>query len=85
MVLFSSPECEKCTVIKSEHDLNSLGVRVHELTDDNAEGLALLAWHSLVKKAEEGLPILIDEKEQIVLRGSENITKYLERKKRQDN
>lgn len=79
MILFSTPTCEKCTYIKNKFNLKHLGVKVEELTDDNADGLALLAWHGLVKKAEEGLPILVNEKERIIIRGSENIAKYLER------
>jgi hypothetical protein len=81
MILFSAPTCEKCTYIKNNFDLKELGVRVEELTEDNAEGLALLAWHGLVKRAEEGLPILVVEREKLVIRGSDNIVKYLERRK----
>lgn len=81
MILFSAPTCDKCTYIKKNFNLKELGVKVCELTEDNAEGLALLAWHGLVKRAEEGLPILVVEKEKLVIRGSENIARYLERKK----
>lgn len=80
MILFSTPNCEKCTYIKNSFDLKGLGIRVAELTEDNAEALALLAWHGLVKRAEEGLPILVIENEKLIIRGSENIAKYLERK-----
>lgn len=85
MILFSAPACDKCTYIKKNFNLKELGIRVEELTEDNPEGLALLAWHGLVKRAEEGLPILVVEKEKLVIRGQENIVKYLERKKRNAN
>lgn len=81
MILFSAPTCDKCTYIKMNFNLKELGIKVCELTEDNAESLALLAWHGLVKKAEEGLPILVVERENLVIRGSENIIKFLERKK----
>ncbi len=80
MILFSTPTCEKCTNIKKQFDLKSMGIRVEELTEDNSEGLALLAWHGLVKRAEEGLPILVLEREKIVIRGYENIARYLEKR-----
>lgn len=85
MILFSSPTCEKCKIVKENFDLKNIGVRVEELTEENDEGLALLAWYELVKKAEEGLPILHDEKQGITLQGEENISKYLQRIERNIN
>ncbi len=85
MILFSSPTCEKCKIVKENFDLKSIGVKVEELTEDNDEGLAMLAWLELVKKAEEGLPLLHDEKHGITLQGADNITKYLERLSRNKN
>lgn len=82
MILFSTPTCEKCKDVKEKFDLKGIGVRVEELTDENDEGLALLAWYELVKKAEEGLPLFHDEKQGITLQGAENICKYLERMSR---
>ncbi len=79
MILFSSPGCEKCKIVKESFDLKSIGVRVEELTEDNADGLAMLAWYELVKKAEEGLPLFHDEKQGLTLQGAENITKYLQK------
>jgi len=79
MILFSTPACEKCSYIKKRFNLKSMGVRVEELTEDNAEGLALLAWHGLVKRAEEGLPILVIDSGKIVIRGYENVTRFLEK------
>lgn len=79
MILFSSPHCEKCKIVKEKFDLKGIGVRVEELTEDNEEGLALLAWYELVKKAEEGLPLFYDEKSGLVIQGADNICKYFER------
>lgn len=80
MILFSAPTCDKCKEIKEGFDLRSLGVEVMELTEDNAEALAQLAFYSLVKKAEEGLPILVLKEKEIAIRGAENIKKFLENK-----
>lgn len=85
MILFSSPTCEKCKIVKEKFNLKDIGVRVEELNEENAEGLALLAWYQLVKKAEEGLPLFHNEKEGLTIQGAENICKYLERLAKNNN
>lgn len=59
MTLFTKDGCEKCEYVKKGVDLKKLGVRVETLGPDNAESLALLAWHELVNLAETQLPILV--------------------------
>jgi hypothetical protein len=44
-----------------------MGIEDVVLTDDNADGLAELAWRGLVEKAKLSLPILIDDHENVFL------------------
>lgn len=82
MILFSTPSCEKCREIKENFDLKGLGVEVMELTEDNAEALAQLAYYNLVKKAEEGLPILVLKDREIIIRGAKDISNFLKNKQK---
>ncbi len=80
MILFSTPSCDKCKEIKDGFDLKKLGVEVQELTEDNPQALAALAYYELVKKAEEGLPIMVIKESEIVITGADNIKKFLQNK-----
>lgn len=59
MTLFTKSLCSACQDIKSEFDLEALGIEVEELGPDNPDALAHLAWHELVEAAEKNLPILV--------------------------
>ena len=59
MTLFTKPNCKKCDYIKEAVNLEEKGVRIEELTPQNVESLAHLAWHELVSVAETSLPILV--------------------------
>ncbi len=80
MILFSTPTCGKCKEIKESFDLKKLGVEVKELTEDNPDALAWLAYYELVKKAENGLPIMVLKESNVVITGAENIKKFLQNK-----
>lgn len=76
MTLFTKPDCKKCDYIKDAVNLELLGVNVEELTVDNIDALAHLAWHELVSKAETSLPILVlDDSSHIT--GAINIKNFL--------
>ena len=76
MTLFTKPNCDKCTYVKSKFDLEALGVRIDDLSADNADALAHLAWHELVEVAEKELPILVlDDSTHIT--GAIKIKSYL--------
>ena len=76
MTLFTKPDCKKCDYIKEAVDLKSKGVSIEELTPQNVESLAHLAWHELVSVAETSLPILVlDDCTSIT--GAINIKNYL--------
>lgn len=80
MTLFTKPDCKKCDYIKEQFDLDAMGVNVEELTPQNVESLAHLAWHELVSVAETSLPILvIDDMSSIT--GAINIKNYLQKLK----
>lgn len=76
MTLFTKPGCAKCDVVKSQFDLDSMGVEIETL--DNARGLAHLAWHELVETAESVLPILVLD-DSSHLAGQLRIERYLAR------
>lgn len=59
MTLFTKKECSLCKSLQSRFDLAAMDVHIEELTDDNPEALAHLAWHSLVEIARKALPILV--------------------------
>lgn len=76
MTLFTKPDCKKCDYIKDVVDLELLGVNVEELTIDNIEALAHLAWHELVSMAETTLPILVLDDSSYIT-GAINIKNHL--------
>jgi glutaredoxin len=57
MTLFTKPDCQKCTYVKA--NLNLEGVQIHELNDTNPDALGQLAWFEAVTLAETTLPILV--------------------------
>jgi glutaredoxin 2 len=59
MTLFTKDGCQKCDYVKGKFDLKALGVKVENLSLDNPEALAHLAWHELISVAEKNLPILV--------------------------
>ena len=60
VTLFTKEDCKKCDNIKDAFDLESLGVKVSVITEDNPDVLADLAWYELVDLVEQGaLPILV--------------------------
>lgn len=59
MTLFTKPDCDKCHYITDKFDLGSLGIVQEELSSENADALAHLAWHELVEVAQRELPILV--------------------------
>lgn len=61
MILFTSRRCGRCKEIREVFNLDALDIEDVVLTDDNADGLAELAWHGLVEKAKLSLPILVDD------------------------
>ena len=74
--MFTKPGCEKCHYIMDKFDLGSLGVAHEDLSPDNADALAHLAWHELVDVAERELPILVlDDNSHIA--GAIKIKSYL--------
>lgn len=76
MTLFTKPNCKKCDYIKETVDLKEKGVNIEELTPQNIDSLAHLAWHELVSMAETSLPILVlDDSSSIT--GAINIKNYL--------
>ncbi len=76
MTLFTKPDCKKCDYIKEAVDLKEVGVNIEELSPNNVESLAHLAWHELVATAEVSLPILVlDDCTSIT--GAINIKNYL--------
>ena len=76
MTLFTKPNCDKCTYVKSKFDMDALGVQIEDLNEENAEALAHLAWHELVEVAEKELPILVlDDSTHIT--GAIKIKSYL--------
>jgi glutaredoxin len=76
MTLFTKPNCDKCSYVKSKFDMDALGVRIEDLNEENADALAHLAWHELVEVAEKELPILVlDDSTHIT--GAIKIKSYL--------
>ena len=67
MILFTSRRCGRCKEIQEIFNLEAMGIEDVALTDDNADGLAELAWRGLVEKAKASLPILIDDHENAYL------------------
>ncbi|MGQ9499963.1 MAG: hypothetical protein ACUVQ6_06395 [Dissulfurimicrobium sp.] len=67
MILFTNRRCGRCRKIREVFNLDAIGIEDIVLTDDNADGLAELAWRGLVEKAKLSLPILIDDHENIFL------------------
>ncbi|MGB9712263.1 MAG: hypothetical protein ACP5J5_02775 [Dissulfurimicrobium sp.] len=61
MILFTSRRCGRCREIEDVFNLGAIGIENVVLTDDNAEGLAELAWLGLIEKARASLPILVDD------------------------
>ncbi len=76
MTLFTKPDCGKCEYVKKHVDLDRLGVQVEVLGPENADALAHLAWHGLVKVAEKSLPILVLD-DSSYLTGAIPIKSYL--------
>jgi hypothetical protein len=78
MTLFTKPGCEKCHYITDKFDLSALGIAEENLSPDNPDALAHLAWHELVDVAERELPILVlDDSSHIS--GAIKIKSYLKR------
>ena len=60
LTLFTKENCKKCDNIKAAFDLDQLGVRVRQITEDDPAVLADLAWYELVDLVERGaMPILV--------------------------
>mgnify|MGYP005833197549 CR=1 FL=1 len=76
MVLFTKDGCTSCDYIKKNFDLPRLGVEVKDLSPENAEVLADLAWYGLVEEAGKRLPILVSDDETPYL-GAEAVRDYL--------
>ncbi len=60
MILFTSHKCTRCREIHDVFVLESLNIKEVVLTQENAEGLAELAWMGLVEEAQKSLPILVE-------------------------
>ncbi len=76
MTLFTKPGCDKCHYITEKFDLAAMGVRREELSTENADALAHLAWHELVEVAQRELPILVLD-DMSHLTGAIQIKRYL--------
>jgi hypothetical protein len=76
MILFTKPNCKKCDWLKKRVDLKALDVLVMELTPDDYNSLAELAWYEAVNIAQESLPILV-LKNHAKIKGVINIRNYL--------
>ncbi len=76
MTLFIKEGCAKCEYVKKSVDLAKLGVKVEVLSSDNADALAHLAWHELVKVAETQIPILVLD-DSSAITGAIRIKNYL--------
>ena len=76
MLLFTKPDCAKCDHLKERFDLNRYQITELNLTPDNPEALAELAFHSCVELAEKELPILVTNEKEIYS-GLVPIRKYL--------
>jgi hypothetical protein len=63
MKLFTKPGCEKCDWVKANLPAGAALATYDILT---AEGLAELAWHELVGRAERELPILLTAGGEVV-------------------
>ncbi len=61
MILFTSHKCTRCREIHEVFVLESLDIKEVILTQENAEGLAELAWLGLVEEAQKSLPILVED------------------------
>ncbi len=61
MILFTSHKCTRCREIHDVFVLQSLNIKEVVLTQENAEGLAELAWMGLVEEAQKSLPILVEQ------------------------
>ena len=78
MTLFTKVGCTKCDYIKDQFQLDALGIKIEELSPNNPDALAHLAWHELVETAKKELPILVlDDNSSIS--GAIPIKKYLTR------
>jgi hypothetical protein len=76
MTLFTKVGCTKCDYIKDQFQLDALGIKIEELSPNNPDALAHLAWHELVETAKKELPILVlDDNSSIS--GAIPIKKYL--------
>jgi hypothetical protein len=58
-----------------------MSVTIQELTGDNPDALAQLAWHECVELAEKCLPLLVVGDGSKVLRGKNEVEAYLKRRK----
>ncbi len=65
MILFTSNKCTRCREIHDVFVLDSMRIKEVILTEENAEGLAELAWLGLVEDARKSLPILVDDDGQV--------------------
>ncbi len=61
MILFTSHRCTRCMHIHEVFGIEALDVKEVLLTQENAEGLAELAWLGLVEDAQRSLPILVED------------------------
>lgn len=61
MIFFTSLKCGRCRDIHDVFNIEALDIEEVILTEENAEGLAELAWHGLVEEAGRSLPIIIDD------------------------
>ena len=57
-----------------------MSVTIQELTGDNPDALAQLAWCELVEEAQKELPLLVVNGSR-VLRGKNEVEAYLKRRK----
>lgn len=61
MIFFTSRRCKRCRYIHEVFNLDMLDIEEVVLTDENADGLAELAWYGLIEEARRSLPIIIDD------------------------